>query len=348
MSQYDYGTIDTAETDGVDLAQMLELFRGAMHSMHSGASAPSYATEGLLWLDKSAAPWKIKFNDGTDNIVLGEINPTANTFHPYFNTQIAGALAGKNTIDSAALVGDGVLTGAKLVNATIVGGKVASNTLEPAHLKAAEAANFRNVLGLGTSGASPGDVLMVLSGGGVAFQPVAGFKTGYMISTFDDTLDDGFLWMRGETIGAVSSGADLESASYQALFEFLWNKLSNAWAPVAAGRGASAAADWAAGKTIKIPSRCGRSGIGAGQGDGLLENWAVGETGGEEKHTLLSSELTPHGHTIPATAGGTSSYATVTQGTTPQAGSSSTASSGGGQAFNVIHPVIAENWIIKI
>lgn len=74
---------------------------------------------------------------------------------------------------------------------------------------------------------------------------------------FWSTLSDHIL-MYGETIGQVGSGADLESADYEDLFTHLWNSLADAQAPVSTGRGASAAADWAAGKTITVPDMRGR------------------------------------------------------------------------------------------
>ncbi|MEZ0226527.1 MAG: hypothetical protein ACAH83_18365 [Alphaproteobacteria bacterium] len=55
----------------------------ALLNHHKGAGAPSYAEAGMIWLDDSATPWLLKAHDGTDWIVLGAVNATANTFLPY-------------------------------------------------------------------------------------------------------------------------------------------------------------------------------------------------------------------------------------------------------------------------
>lgn len=138
MSQSDFGTIDTSTVDGVDLAAILENFRDALHSLNSGSSTPGYAVLGTLWLNTSASPYKITFNDGTDDIVVGEVDPTANTFKPYFGTTIAGALAGKATIDSASLITDGVITGAKLVAGTITETQLGADCVGSAEIKTSE------------------------------------------------------------------------------------------------------------------------------------------------------------------------------------------------------------------
>jgi hypothetical protein len=55
----------------------------ALLNHHKGSGAPSYAEAGMIWLDDSATPWLLKAYDGTDWIVLGALNATANTFLPY-------------------------------------------------------------------------------------------------------------------------------------------------------------------------------------------------------------------------------------------------------------------------
>ena len=58
----------------------------ALLNHHKGAGAPSYAEAGMIWLDDGATPWLLKAYDGTDWIVLGALNATANTFLPYAGT----------------------------------------------------------------------------------------------------------------------------------------------------------------------------------------------------------------------------------------------------------------------
>lgn len=58
----------------------------ALLTHHKGATAPDYAEAGLLWLDDSATPWKLKLHDGADWIVLGSVNAASNAFLPYLGT----------------------------------------------------------------------------------------------------------------------------------------------------------------------------------------------------------------------------------------------------------------------
>jgi hypothetical protein len=58
----------------------------ALLTHHKGASAPGYAEAGMIWIDDSASPWKMKLHDGADWITLGSINPATNAFLPYHGT----------------------------------------------------------------------------------------------------------------------------------------------------------------------------------------------------------------------------------------------------------------------
>lgn len=55
----------------------------ALLNHHKGASAPSYAEAGILWLDDAATPWALKLYDGADWIKIADVNATANTVTPY-------------------------------------------------------------------------------------------------------------------------------------------------------------------------------------------------------------------------------------------------------------------------
>ncbi|MFN3827778.1 MAG: hypothetical protein ACK4NR_09165 [Micavibrio sp.] len=86
MSQYDFGTIDTEETSGAELAAMLQFFRDALYSCHAGNTAPSYATKGLCWLDTTASPGHLlKMYTGSAWAIIGKLDITAGTFTPYLN-----------------------------------------------------------------------------------------------------------------------------------------------------------------------------------------------------------------------------------------------------------------------
>lgn len=77
MSQSDFGDIDPSATTGTELANdLLEPWRDALHSMHKGGSRPSYAVQGMLWIDDSSTPWQLKLFDGTSDVVLATFDPS--------------------------------------------------------------------------------------------------------------------------------------------------------------------------------------------------------------------------------------------------------------------------------
>jgi len=55
----------------------------ALLNHHKGSTAPSYAEAGIIWLDDTATPWKLKIYDGADWIVIGAVNSNANTLEIY-------------------------------------------------------------------------------------------------------------------------------------------------------------------------------------------------------------------------------------------------------------------------
>lgn len=84
--------------------------------------------------------------------------------------------------------------------------------------------------------------------------------TGDLKPTYKVVADPGWVLMDDGTIGNAGSGAsNRANADTQALFTLLWNNVANQWAPVSGGRGANAAADFAANKTIVLPQMLGRS-----------------------------------------------------------------------------------------
>lgn len=83
MSQYTWGaSMDPSSTSGSQLASHLDDYRDAVNSLHSGTSRPSYAVSGMIWQDTSSSPNPIKFFDGSDDIVIGYVDTSANTFRP--------------------------------------------------------------------------------------------------------------------------------------------------------------------------------------------------------------------------------------------------------------------------
>ena len=122
------------------------------------------------------------------------------------------------------------------------------------------------------------------------------FKTGDIKYTDDTSLETGWIWRDGKTIGSATSGAtNRANADTQALFTFYWNKYSDALCPVSGGRGANAAADFAANKTLQILDARGRvlaapdamggtaaNRLGSGLTGGITGAATAGASGGEQ------------------------------------------------------------------
>jgi hypothetical protein len=90
-------------------------------------------------------------------------------------------------------------------------------------------------------------------------------STGFVIWSDVDETRSGYVRCNGRTIGnAASGGTERANADTEALFTYRWNKLADGQAAVSGGRGASAAADYAANKTIALPDLRGAMVIGLG------------------------------------------------------------------------------------
>ena len=100
-------------------------------------------------------------------------------------------------------------------------------------------------------------------GGGVVVTADEIFQTGDPIWRLTAGPLSGFVRMNGNTLGNLTSGAtEYAATNANNLFSFLWTNLPNTIAPVSSGRGASATADFAANKTIVIPSMQGAAAAG--------------------------------------------------------------------------------------
>jgi len=79
MSQYDFGTIDPATKNGIDLATDLNTWRTALHSTHKGPTAPAYKQIGTEWIDDATAGWYIfKMWDGVAWVIICSAETTGN------------------------------------------------------------------------------------------------------------------------------------------------------------------------------------------------------------------------------------------------------------------------------
>jgi hypothetical protein len=220
-----------------------------------------------------------------------------------------------------------------------------------------------------TSGASPPEQL---------------FTTGDIKFRMANTSLSGFVRLNGRTIGSGASGAtERANDDTNALFAALWAALANAEAAVSGGRGASAAADWAAGKTLTLPDwrRSGPLGLYDMGNTALTPNAKAtvpsgksttpGAAIGAEVHTITTAELAAHGHTASSTVSDPGHAHTVPTGGAPASaaagviaaaaggtttGASTTGitvattvnSNGSGEAHNNLPPAILGTWFIKL
>lgn len=151
-------------------------------------------------------------------------------------------------------------------------------------------------IGASSSGGSGSgiDPTTVLSTGDVKWQPIQGTIAGW-------------IRMNGRGIGNGASGAgERANADCAALFAYAWNNFSNTLCPVSGGRGANAAADFAAAKILSTLDM--RARVATGLDDmgataaGRLTSVTTGSTttpgssGGFESITLTLAQLAAHNH----------------------------------------------------
>lgn len=205
-------------------------------------------------------------------------------------------------------------------------------------------------------------------------------QTGSILDYIGTTAPTGWVFADGKTIGdASSSGTERANADTSTLFALLWASCADAQAAVSTGRGANAAADFAAHKTIALPDLRGRITAGldnlGGSAASKLTNVATGanfdatvngNAGGSQSHTLTTPELAAHSHTItdpghahnqvsqtgsfPNGTGGSScaAAATATIATGANVTGITVNSAGSGTAHAIVQPTYVLSKIIKL
>lgn len=173
------------------------------------------------------------------------------------------------------------------------------------------------------------------------------FTTGDVKLTIKTAADTGWVMCNDGTIGnAASGGSTRANADTVDLFTLLWNNVADAQAAVSTGRGASAAADYAANKTIALTKMLGRAFGASGAGSGLTSR-VLGLAMGEETHILITAEMPAHTHIVYAS--GTQSAGDLYQnGATDQSSNKTTSSTGGDGAHNNMQPTAFVNAMIKL
>jgi microcystin-dependent protein len=144
-----------------------------------------------------------------------------------------------------------------------------------------------------------------------AYMPTGTVLSGY----YGATPPAGFVMADGLTIGDAATGAtNRANVDTLNLFTLLWNTTVNAQCAVTpGGRGATAAADWAAHKVIALPDHSGRTMAGRDNLSGTnrhildpsgINSNARAAVGGEATHTLNVVELPTHYHNQPTGSAG--------------------------------------------
>ena len=127
-------------------------------------------------------------------------------------------------------------------------------------------------------------------------------ETGDVKLTIRPAASSGWVMMNDGSIGSAASGATARAnTDCEALFSLLW-ALNASDVPIqtsaggGATRGASFTADWNANRRLVLMKTLGRSLATAGSGSGLSAR-RLGETLGEESHTLTGAEM-QHNHAL--------------------------------------------------
>ncbi|MCP1932511.1 hypothetical protein [Bradyrhizobium elkanii] len=223
-------------------------------------------------------------------------------------------------------------------------------------------------------------------GGGGSVDPTTIASTGDMKSAYGTAVLSGWVRLNGRTIGSSTSGAsERANADCQALFVYLWNADANL--VVSGGRGANAAADWTANKTIALPDWRGRLLAGlddmgnsaAGRLDASMVSpnaTTLGASGGTGAQTLtlaqlptgitstVSTTLTASNYlTAPTTGFGLTLFsanagaqvwqafsqgASITVVNAPAATGSATSNNTGGSSFSNVQPTKLATFYIKL
>ena len=197
-----------------------------------------------------------------------------------------------------------------------------------------------------------GDLPTGTEGGGLVFNSSGvlseqiQFSTGDVKLTLKTTADTGWVLFDDGNIGNASSSATTRAnADTVALFTLLWTNTIDGNCAVSTGRGASAAADYAANKTIDLPKALGRALATYGSGSGLTAR-TLAQTLGEEDHVLLEAELASHTHNV--NMGNTPSSLRAQAIASSIDDTDPTSSVGSDTAHNTMQPTLFLNTMVKL
>lgn len=201
------------------------------------------------------------------------------------------------------------------------------------------------------------------------------FKTGDVKENIGTTLESGWLWANGQTVGnAASNATGRANPDTEALFTKIWTEIPSAASPIytSAGvlstRGASAAADYAANKAITILNKCGRVSAGLTTMGGVtapaglltgdtatgVNGAVIGATGGAQSHSLTSQQNGLHTHVVEQSlvydfsTGSTSRFALLPKTAGYVDSNTISDASGNGDVHNNVQPTVITSFMIKL
>lgn len=343
-----------APNNRIDLVVLDEA--SGVASVVTGTPAGSPIAPALTAGKKQIA--QVSVPNGTTSIANGNITDLRAVWQtnvPGMRWTIAGGSA--DTITASYAPANGTL-----VDGLILGFRATAANATTTPSFNADGLGAKTIVKQGGAALAPGDIPGALAECMIRYNaantrwellnPVASsFTTGDVKTTLKTTADAGWVMMNDGTIGDASSGGTTRAnADTQALFALLWTNVSNANCPVSSGRGASAAADFAAHKVIVLPKMLGRALASAGSGSGLTAR-ALGDAVGEEMHILTIGEMPSHDHVLANNAftpdfGGPNSLQNA--GGVEATGGLTTTAAGSGGAHNNMQPTSFLNFMIKL
>jgi len=173
-------------------------------------------------------------------------------------------------------------------------------------------------------------------------------RTGDIKTSLLSSVPRGWVAMNDGTIGNAGSGADRENKDTFQLYKTIWDGILDAWAPVSTGRGATAVADFLAGKTLTLPRSLGRALAGAGTGSGLTAR-VLGEYLGAETISIAAMPAHTHpGSTVAIESSLGASGSSVSRMIPGSTTAVSVASQGGSAANGNMSPTSFFNVFIKL
>jgi hypothetical protein len=345
---------ETGDTPtGQDFIDFLDSF---LHGQLGNFPDPLPAVSGKNLLDIGEAlpdPLPARSGENLTNINPGEYNVPGNMPIPSYATANTFVLTGDFTsgatdpADRIFLIGrrtriqiGGAYEYTEVANAVFGAGITTVTTLDNMSGSPIEEV----AVGVITPAASGGAVT-----GGIIGVPKINekvFTTGDVKLTLKTVADTGWVLMDDKTIGNAASGATgRANADTVDLYTLLWNNTADADCAVSSGRGASAAADYAANKTIALPKTLGRALACYGAGSGLTSR-ALAKIVGTETHILTEAEIPAHTHSTIAESANQDDIAGGASGVYNGAGV--TGSTGGGSAHNNMQPSVFLNVMIKL